>query len=70
MLLQCVDEDGVGHLDTVVECDEVCIIRLELLSGNGAKGAVEIVYRLNEIAGEALDGEVFGGLSLAFCSLL
>lgn len=70
VLLQCVDQDAVGHLDALVQGSQVLVISLELLGGDGGEGAVEVVDRLDEVAGEALDGEVLGGLGLARCALL
>lgn len=70
MLLQGGDQDGVSHLDAVVQGDEIRVIGLELLGSDCAEGTVEVIDRLDEIAGEALDGEVFGGLRLAFRTLL
>lgn len=70
VLLQCVDQDAVGHLDTLVQRGQILVIAFELLRGNGGEGAVEVIDRLNEVAGEALDGEVLGGLGLTRCALL
>jgi len=70
VLLQRVDEDGVGHLDAVVQGNEVGVIALELLFWHGAKGAVKVVDGFYEVAGEALDGEVFSGLDFALGALL
>jgi len=70
VLLQRVDEDGVGHLDAVVQGNEVGVIPLELLFWHSAKGAVEVVDGFYEVAGKALDGEVFSGLDFALGALL
>ena len=70
VLLERVDENGVRHLDAVVESNEVGIVRLELLLGDGAKGAVEVVNRLDEIASEALNGKVLCALNFALGALL
>ena len=70
VLLECVDQDAVGHLDALVQRGQVLVVALELLGRNGGEGAVEVVNRLDEVAGEALDGEVLGGLGLARCALL
>lgn len=70
VLLQRVDEDAISHLDALVQGDQILVVALELLGGNGGEGAVEVVDRLDEIAGEALDGKVLGGLCLARCALL
>jgi len=53
-----------------VQGDEVCIIALQFLRTYGAECTVEVIDRFYEIAGEALDGEVFCGLNLAFCAVL
>jgi hypothetical protein len=72
MLLQRANQDAVCHFDAVVQGDEVyvSVLLLKLLSGHGAKGAIEVVDGFDEVTGEALDGEVLCGLGLAFCALL
>lgn len=70
VLLQRADQDAVGHLDTLVQGAQVLVVALELLGGDGGEGAVEVVDRLDEVAGEALDGKVLGGLGLARGALL
>jgi hypothetical protein len=70
MLLQRVDEDGIGHFDAVVEGNEISIVRLELLLRDSAEGAVEVVDRLYKVAGEALNGKVFCTLDFALGALL
>lgn len=70
MLLKRVDEDGVGHLDTVVESNEVAVVALELLFRDSTQGAVKVVDRFYKVASEALDGEVFCGLDLTCCAFL
>lgn len=70
VLLQRINEDGVGHLDAVVQGNEVGVIRLELLFWHSAKGAVKVVDGFYEITGEALNGEVFCGLDFTLGALL
>jgi hypothetical protein len=70
VLLQRVLHNGVGHLDAVMQRNELSVVALELLGGDGAQRAVEVVDRLYEVAGEALDGEVFCVLDFAFCAVL
>ena len=70
VLLQRADQDAVGHLDTLVQGAQVLVVALELLGGDGGEGAVEVVDRLDEVTGEALDGKVLGGLDLAFGAFL
>ena len=70
VLLQRADQDAVGHLDTLVQRAEVLVVALELLGGDSGEGAVEVVDGLDEVAGEALDGKVLGGLGLARGALL
>lgn len=70
VLLKRVDEDGVGHLDTVVESNEVAVVALELLFRDSTQGAVKVVNRFYKVASEALDGEVFCGLDLTCCAFL
>lgn len=70
VLLQCSDQNAVSHLDALVKGGQVLVITIELLGRNGREGAVEVVDGLDKIAGEALDGEVLGGLCFARCALL
>lgn len=70
VFLQRGDEDAVGHLDAVVQRDQVLVVGLELLGGDGAEGAVEVVDGLDKVAGEALDGEVLCALDFSFCAFL
>jgi hypothetical protein len=70
VLLQSVDEDAISHLDALVQGNQVLVVALELLGGDGGESAVEVVNGLDEIAGEALDGKVLGGLCLTRCALL
>lgn len=70
VLLERVDENGVSHLDAVVQGNQIGVVRLELLLGHGAEGAVKVVDRLDEIAGEALDGKVLCALDFALSALL
>jgi hypothetical protein len=46
MLLQRVLHNGVGHLDAVMQRNEFGVVALELLGGDGAQRAVEVVDRL------------------------
>lgn len=70
VLLEGVHEDVVGHLETIVQRDEIGVLGGELLSRYGREGAVKIVHAFDEVAGKALESEVFGGLDFALCSLL
>lgn len=70
MLLQRVDQDAVCHLDSIMQCDEVAVIGLELFGSDGAEGAIQIVDRLDEVSREALDSKIFCGLGFALCAFL
>jgi hypothetical protein len=71
VLLQCVDQDAISHLDAVVQSNQIGVsVWLELVSWHGAKSTVEVVDGFYEVAGEALDGEVFRGLCFAGCAFL
>ena len=75
VLLEGLEEDVLGHLETLVQVDQVIevlglLLGLELLLGNDAQGAVEVVDALNEVLGELLDGEVLGLLDVAGGALL
>jgi hypothetical protein len=75
VLGQRLDEDVLGHLETLVEVGELLevlalVLGLELLRGDGGQGAVEVVDAVDEVLGELLDGEVAGGLDLTCCAVL
>lgn len=68
-------EDGLGHLEALVEVGEVLEVLglvggIELLDGDGGERAVEVVDAVDEVLGEALDGEVARGLDLALGAVL
>ena len=49
----------------------VCFFQLRDLFGRDkGEGAVEVVDGFDEVFGEFGDGEVFGGLDVAFCAVL
>ena len=60
---------ALGHVAGDSE-NEVGVVGRELGRVDGGQRAVEVVDRLDEVAGEALQREVFGGLDLALCALL
>lgn len=70
VLLEGGDQDVVGHLEAIVKCDEVLVLSDELSRLDGGERAVEVVNGLDEVAGEALERKVFGGLNLTLCALL
>ena len=71
VFLQRADQYRVCHFDAVVQGNEVDVsVCFEFVGGHGAEGAVEVVDGLDEVAGKALDGEVFCALDFALCALL
>jgi len=70
MFLQRIDQYAVRHFNAVMQRNQVRVVRLEFFGGNGAEGAVEVVDGFDEVAGEALDGEVLCGLGLALGAFL
>lgn len=44
-----------------MQVDEILIVLGEFLRGDGVEGAIEIVDAIEEILGEALQGEFAGG---------
>lgn len=70
VLLEGAQEDAIRHLDAIVEGDEFLVLLRELLGGHRADGAVEVVDGLDQVAGEALQSKVLGGLDLALGALL
>lgn len=66
MLGERLEQDALGHLEAVVEVDEVLVDGgVELVGGHGGEGAVEVIDALDEVLGELLDGKVAGRLDLA-----
>lgn len=67
-------EDVLGHLEAGHEIQQVLVGLglggVELVGGNGEQGAVEVVDALQEVDGEALDGEVAGAIHVALRALL
>lgn len=70
VLLEGGDEDVVGHLEAIVKGDKVLVLGGELSRLDGGERAVEVVNGLDEVAGEALERKVLGGLDLALRALL
>lgn len=69
--LERLHEDRLGHLDALVQGDEVRVaVGAELVGGDGGEGAVEVVDAVDEVLGELLDGEVAGALDLALGAVL
>jgi hypothetical protein len=65
------DQDAVGHFDAIVQRDQIRVaVGGEFLWRNGAQSAIQVVDGLDEVAGEALDGEVFCGCDFALCAVL
>lgn len=65
VLLEGGHEDGLGHLDALVQRVEVLVVAAQLLGGDGRQRAVEVVDALDQVLGELLDGEVARRLDLA-----
>lgn len=75
VLLEGGHEDVLGHLETLVEIEEVlevlgAVLGLELLGGDHAHGTVEVVHAVDEVLGELLDGKVAGLLDFALSAVL
>lgn len=69
------DEDALGHLEALVEVDElldvvVLLGGVDLVGGDVGEGAVEVIDALDEVLGELLDGKVAGRLDLALGAVL
>lgn len=43
VLLEGLQQDGVGHLEAVVQGDEIVVFGHEFVGGHGGEGAVEVV---------------------------
>ena len=70
VLVEGLDEDGLRHLDALVQVDEVLVIAGQLLGGDGGQGAVEVVHAIDEVLGELLDRKVASALDLALGAVL
>ena len=75
VLREDLHEDGLGHLDALVEADEMLVVvggglAGELLLGHNMQRAVEVVDAVEEVGGELLDGEVTGRLLIARAAVL
>lgn len=75
VLLEGGHEDVVGHLETLVQVNEVLeVARLlggvDLLLGHHGERAVQVVDAVDEVLCELLEGEVAGLLDLALCAVL
>jgi hypothetical protein len=70
VLLECVHEDGLGHLETRVEVQEVLVAAIKLLLGHHRESTVEVVDAVQQVSGEALKGKVFGCANLTLSLLL
>lgn len=73
VLLEGVEEDGLGHVETSDEIEEVLVLfglsSGELLLGHGQQRAVEVVDAVEEVLSETLDGELAGGVHVALVAL-
>lgn len=64
-------EDGLGHLEALVQRGELGVVvrggvgGVERLGGHVGEGAVQVVNGLEEVLCELLDGVVAGGLLVA-----
>lgn len=63
--LQCLQQDFVGHLESVVQIDQVLVCLRELFLWHILERAVEIVYAFKKVLGEPLESEVLSCLYLA-----
>jgi hypothetical protein len=74
VLLQGVQEDVLGHLETGDELKEVLVLvglgSGELIRGHGQQRAVKVVNAVKEVLGETLDGEVTGTVHVTLSALL
>lgn len=78
VLGQRLHQDGLGHLEAVVEVQQILVdafitlfrLGIEYRRGHGLQGAVEVVDGLDQVLGEALDGKVFGRLYIPLRPIL
>jgi hypothetical protein len=77
MLLQRLHHYPLRHLQPIVQILQILNLVAdfrfrdgEFLGGDGEEGAVEVVDAVDEVFGEAGDGEVAGGADVAFGAVL
>jgi hypothetical protein len=70
MLGEGLDEDGLCHLDTLMQVVEVLVVAGELLGGDRGQSAVEVVHTVDEVLCELLDGKVASALDFALGAVL
>lgn len=74
VLLEGVHEDVLGHVETGNEVKQVLVglglDGIKLVRGHGQQRAVEVVNALEEVLGEALDGEVAGAVHVTLGAFL
>ena len=77
MLLQRLHHYPLRHLQPIVQIPQILNLVThflwgdgEFLRGDGGKSAVEVVDAIDEVFGEAGDGEVAGGGDVAFRAVL
>lgn len=70
VLLKCVHQDGLGHLETRVEIRKVLVAAVKLLLGHYREGTVEVVDAVKQVPGETLEGKVLGCANLTLGLLL
>lgn len=58
VLLQCVDEDGLSHLETVVEVLQLLVLSRKHLLRYSGESAVEVVDAVNQVLCESLKTKV------------
>jgi hypothetical protein len=70
VLLECLHENRLGHLEARVQVQEVLVTAIKLLRRHDGQCAVEIVNAVEEVFGKSLQRKVLGCLNFAFCLLL
>ena len=73
VLLEGVQEDLLGHVETGDEIEEVLVLfgpsSGDLIFGHGQQRTVEVVNAIKEVLGETLDSELAGGVHVALVAL-
>ena len=70
VLLQCVDENSLGHLETVVEVLQLLVFGREHLLRHGGESSIQIVDAVDQVLRESLEAKVSCCLNFTFCLFL
>lgn len=74
MLLKCVHENVLSHLQTLNKLEEGLILRclgsIELIRGHGQQRAVKVINALEKVLSKSLDSELASTIHIALSAFL